>query len=130
MSQFFDDAPDGLQLPPQDLPEQATQARVELRELDFSDVEDKDSLMDVIVKALELGRDFGRNWDALYDVLTDPDEQPAKLALLLSGDRHLKERSSELYEDLEGVLLDAQAEAIDQGRDLWLLSEEAEVDDE
>lgn len=130
MSQFFDDAPDGLQLPPQDLPEQATQARVELRELDFSDVEDKDSLMDVIVKALELGRDFGRNWDALYDVLTDPDEQPAKLALLLSGDGHLKERSPELYEDLEGVLLDAQAEAIDQGRDLWLLSEEAEVDDE
>ena len=80
------------------------------------------------LSGLGLTQSFGRNWDALYDVLTDPEERPARLALVLCSYEQFRQRNRKLTPELEGVLLDAQREAAGAGRQLWLLSEEPATD--
>ncbi|MDF2259191.1 barstar family protein [Streptomyces ferralitis] len=51
--------------------------------LDLQGVADKAGFMARCAEALKLPDWFGRNWDALYDCLTDPDVLPAESARLL-----------------------------------------------
>ncbi len=57
-----------------------------IRVLDLEGVKDKAGFMDRCVRDLELPDWFGRNWDALFDVLTDVSFWPdgSEQALLLS----------------------------------------------
>lgn len=128
MMQVFDQAPEGIQKAPHEPRMLAAGYQVALREVDFSEVHDKESLMLSLLRGLALTDNFGRNWDALYDVLTDPDARPARLGLLLCDFRHFCERHPHLSADLERVMLDAQRDAAAQGRQLWLLAEELESD--
>lgn len=128
MIQVFDQAPVGIQKAPHDPRILAAGYQVALREVAFSDVHDKDSLMLAMLRGLALTDNFGRNWDALYDVLTDPEARPAKLGLLLCDFEHFRRRHPRLSGELEGVMLDAQRDAAGQGRQLWLLAEELESD--
>ncbi|GGL80831.1 nuclease inhibitor [Deinococcus aerolatus] len=126
--QVFDQAPEGIQKAPHEPRMLAAGYQVALREVDFSDVHDKDSLMLAMLRGLALTDNFGRNWDALYDVLTDPDARPDRLGLLLCDFKNFRHRHPHLSGDLERVMLDAQRDVTTQGRQLWLLSEELDSD--
>jgi RNAse (barnase) inhibitor barstar len=126
--QVFDQAPEGIQKAPHEPRMLAAGYQVALREVGFSDVHDKESLMLALLRGLALTDNFGRNWDALYDVLTDPEARPAKLGLLLRDFEHFCRRHPHLSVELERVMLDAQRDAAQHGRQLWLLSEELESD--
>lgn len=128
MIQVFDQAPEGIQKAPHEPRMLAAGYQVALREVSFSDVHDKESLMLAMLRGLALTDSFGRNWDALYDVLTDSEARPAKLGLLLRDFEHFCRRHPRLAADLEGVMLDAQRGAAKEGHQLWLLSEELESD--
>jgi RNAse (barnase) inhibitor barstar len=128
MMQVFDERPGGIQRAPHEPRILAAGHQVSLREISFSEVEDKDSLMLAVLRGLALTDSFGRNWDALYDVLTDPEARPPRLALLLCDYLHFCRRHPHLSADLERVLLDAQNTLNAQGRQLWLLSEEPDSD--
>lgn len=124
----FREAPQGIQTAPHDPRIVAAGYQVSVREVDLSRVRDKESLMLAFLRGLALTESFGRNWDALYDVLTDPDARPARFALVLCDYEHFRRRHRHLGAELERVLLDAQREAAAQGRSLWLLAEERESD--
>ncbi|GBF04323.1 barstar-like nuclease inhibitor [Deinococcus aerius] len=124
----FREAPQGIQTAPHDPRIIAAGYQVSVREVDLSRVRDKESLMLAFLRGLGLSENFGRNWDALYDVLTDPDARPARFALVLCDYEHFRRRHRHLGAELERVLLDAQREAAAQGRSLWLLAEERESD--
>ncbi|GGR46198.1 nuclease inhibitor [Deinococcus seoulensis] len=126
--QVFDEAPQGIQTAPHEPRILAAGHQVSVREINFGNVHDKSSLMLAFLNGLGLRDTFGQNWDALYDVLTDPDQRPARLALLLCGYAHFRRRHPNLTRDLEQVLLDAQTEAARTDRHLWLLSEEPDSD--
>lgn len=126
MINVFGEAPRGIQVAPHDPRMIAAGYQVALREVDLSYVRDKESLMLAFLRGLGLTEQFGHNWDALYDVLTDPDARPARFALVLYDYEHFRKRHRHLNAELEGVLLDAQRDAAEQGRSLWLLAEEPE----
>ena len=128
MIHVFDEAPSGLQPAPHDPRMLAAGHQVAVREVDFGGVHDKESLMLAFLRGLGLSQTFGRNWDALFDVLTDPELRPAKSALLLCSYAHFRKKHPHLSADLERVMLDAQASAAEHGRSLWLLPEEADSD--
>lgn len=128
MIQIFDDAPAGIQAAPHDPRILAAGYQVMVREVSFGAVDDKDSLMLAFLSGLALSQSFGRNWDALHDILSDPEHWPDKLALLLCDYEHFRSRHAHLARELESVLLDAQAEAARNGRRLWLLVEEPDSD--
>ncbi len=120
---LFQTAPDGLQPAPQDARTLAAGQQITTHEVELALVEDKDNLMTALVTGLGLRSTFGHNWDALYDVLTDPAELPEKSAILLRHHEQFRQRHTRLCQQLEGVLLDAQAGNREQGRQLWLLTE-------
>ncbi|PNY80084.1 barstar family protein [Deinococcus koreensis] len=128
MIQVFDEAPNGLQPAPHDPRMLAAGHQVAVREINFRDVHDKESLMLAFLRGLGLSQTFGRNWDALYDVLTDPESRPAKSAVLLCSYASFRKKHPHLSADLERVMLDAQATAAEAGRSLWLLLEEPDSD--
>ncbi|WP_309572963.1 barstar family protein [Deinococcus sp.] len=128
MMQIFDDVPAGLQAAPHDPRIIAAGYQVMVREVSFGAVDNKDSLMLAFLSGLALTEAFGNNWDALYDMLTDPEQWSGKFALLLCDYRSFRSRHPRLSAELERVLLDAQAEATRQERRLWLLIEEADSD--
>jgi len=128
MMGVFGDAPQGIQVAPHDPRIIAAGYQVALREVDLSHVRDKESLMLAFLRGLALTEHFGRNWDALYDVLTDPEARPARFALVMCDYEHFCKRHRHLAAELEGVLLDAQRDAAAQGRSLWLLAEELDSD--
>lgn len=128
MIQVFSAAPDGLQPAPPDLRILAAGHQIGVREVGFSAVHDKDTLMLAFLSGLGLTEHFGRNWDALYDVLTDPQAMPARLALVLCDFGRFRPRHPHLGAQLEAVLLDAQRTLAAQGRDLWLLVEARDSD--
>jgi len=124
----FQEAPQGIQLAPHDPRILAAGHRVAVREVDLTGVGDKEGLMLAFLRGLGLTDHFGRNWDALYDALSDPDARPDRFALVLRDFTHFRARHRHLGPQLEQVLLDAQAEAAAQGRSLWLLAEELDSD--
>ncbi|MPY65615.1 barstar family protein [Deinococcus sp. SDU3-2] len=128
MINVFQESPQGIQTAPHDPRILAAGHQVALREVNFSEVRDKDSLMLAFLRGLALTESFGRNWDALYDVLTDPEARPERFAILLTDYAAFRTRQRQLGPYLEGVLLDAQAEVARQGRSLWLLAEETGYD--
>lgn len=128
MMQVFDTAPQGIQNAPHEPRILAAGYQVSVREINLGAVQDKTTLMLAFLNGLGLRSTFGQNWDALYDVLTDPDQCPARLALLLCDHAHFRRRHPHLNADLERVLLDAQAESARTDRHLWLLSEEPDSD--
>ena len=128
MMQIFGGPPDGLQSAPHDVRIIAAGHQVAVREVNFSTVHDKDSLMLAFLAGLGLTDRFGHNWDALYDVLTDPESTRKRLALVLYDYARFRSRRANLCAQLESVLFDAQRTAAEQDRDLWLLIEEADSD--
>ncbi|SMB91792.1 barstar family protein [Deinococcus hopiensis] len=128
MIHVFAQAPQGIQTAPHDARILAAGHQVALREVDLSQVHGKESLMLAFLRGLSLSGNFGHNWDALYDVLTDSDACPARFALVLCDYGHFRTRHRHLAAPLEGVLIDAQREAAGQGRSLWLLAEEPDSD--
>ena len=128
MINVFAEAPAGLQQAPHDIRMLAAGHQVAVREVALTGVRDKDGLMLAFLSGLGLTQSFGRNWDALYDVLTDPEGRPARFALVLCDYETFRRRNRQLSADLENVLLDAQQGAQQQGRMLWLLAEEPDSD--
>lgn len=128
MINVFGAPPQGIQTAPHDPRIVAAGYQVSVREVDLSGVRDKDGLMLAILRGLALTESFGRNWDALYDVLTDPQARPARFALVLCDYAHFRKRHKNLGAELEAVLLDAQRDATERGRSLWLLAEEPASD--
>jgi RNAse (barnase) inhibitor barstar len=128
MIQIFNAPPDGLQTAPHEPRIIAAGYQITIREIDFGAVHDKDTLMLAFLKGLALRDTFGRNWDALYDILTDSDQISARYALILCDYAHFRRRHPHLATDLEQVLLDAQTNAAQQERHLWLLIEEPDHD--
>ncbi|MVN86598.1 nuclease inhibitor [Deinococcus sp. HMF7620] len=126
--QVFNEAPSGLQVAPHEPRILAAGYQIGVREVSFGQVHDKPSLMLALMSGLAITGTFGHNWDALYDVLTDPERLPDRLALLLCSYTQFRSHHPHLSLDLETALLDAQREAAAQGRQLWLLTEEADAD--
>lgn len=123
---MFSEAPRGLQHAPHEVRLSAAGYRVAVREVGFTGVHDKASLMLSLLSGLALTDRFGRNWDALFDVLTDAGRFPERFAVLLCDYAHFRARRPTLAAQFESVLLDAQAENACQGRRLWLLVNEAD----
>lgn len=128
MINVFAEAPRGIQTAPHDPRILAAGHQVSVREVNLNAVGDKESLMLAFLRGLALTENFGRNWDALYDVLTDPDARPARFALVLCDYEHFRKHHKHLAAELERVLLDAQRDAAARGRFLWLLAEESASD--
>ncbi len=128
MIQVFDQAPARIQTAPHDPRIIAAGYQISVREINFNGVHDKDTLMVAFSQGMCLSERFGCNWDALYDVLTDPEARPAKLALILYNYVEFKRRHGKLAKELESVLLDAQTNAAENQRQLWLLAEESVID--
>ncbi|AXG97832.1 barstar family protein [Deinococcus wulumuqiensis] len=127
MINVFAAEPEGLQQAPHEIRMLAAGHQVSVREVSLAGVRDKDGLMLAFLSGLGLTQTFGRNWDALYDVLTDPEQVSGRFALVLRDYDSLR-RHRHLCAELEGVLLDAQQAAREQGRRLWLLAEEPDSD--
>jgi RNAse (barnase) inhibitor barstar len=125
---IFDEVPHGIQVAPHDPRVIAAGYQVAVREVNFGGAHDKASVMQAFHAGLGLSQAFGRNWDALYDVLSDPEVWPAKLAVMLCDYEHFRARHARLAGELEDVLLDAQAEAARQQRRLWLLTSQPDSD--
>ena len=70
---------------------------------------------------LTLNSSFGRNWDALYDVLSDPEAMPDKLALVLCDYPDFQRHHARLAAELSHVLQEAQNALAASGKALWLL---------
>ena len=124
MIQVFDEVPTGIQHAPHDYRMTAAGYQVAVREVDLSYVRDKESLMMAFLSGLGLTQSFGRNWDAMYDVLTDPEQFPGRLAVVLNDYEHFRRKNPKLCAEMEQVLLDTQKAATDEGRLLWLLAKE------
>ncbi|MBX8467390.1 barstar family protein, partial [Deinococcus sp. RIT780] len=76
MMQVFDTAPQGIQTAPHEPRILAAGHQVSVREINLGGAQDKTTLMLAFLNGLGLRSTFGQNWDALYDVLTDPDQRP------------------------------------------------------
>jgi len=74
--------------------------------LDLTGVADKAGFMEACVRALDLPEWFGRNWDALADLLGDPDWGPASPGrlLLVSGWRGYAKARPDEWEVAQEVL--------------------------
>ena len=128
MINVFAAAPQGVQPAPHEIRMLAAGHQVSVREVALGGVRDKEGLMLAFLSGLGLTQSFGRNWDALYDVLTDPEQVSGRFALVLRDYETFRQRQRKLSTELEGVLLDAQQAAQEQGRVLWLLAEEPDAD--
>jgi RNAse (barnase) inhibitor barstar len=113
-------APDGFQLAPADAQMAAIGVGASLRELDLNAVNGKAALMRQLARDLTLPTHFGRNWDALYDLLADPDTMTASV-VCLKGWTEFQARQPDLAAPLERVLLDAQAALAGADIPLWVL---------
>ncbi len=120
---IFDTAPAGIQPAPAEPRLVAAGSQVRLREVTLSHIQDKEDLMLAFANDLTLNASFGRNWDALYDVLSDPQTAPQRLALVLCDYRDFEKRRPRLAAELSKVLLDAQRALAQSGKALWLLSD-------
>jgi RNAse (barnase) inhibitor barstar len=113
--------PDGFQPMPADPVMAAAGMQASLRTLDLSAVSDRAELMQQLYVGLDLPEHFGRNWDALFDLLADP-ETMRPTAVQLVGWEHFNKHHRELAAGLKNVLLDAQMALRAAGIALWLLN--------
>ena len=113
-------APVGLQTAPADPQLTAAGIGASLRQLDLTGVDGKAELMHQLARDLTLPAHFGRNWDALYDVLSDPQAMNATI-ICLKGWTDFQARHGELAATLESVLLDAQTALAGAEIPLWVL---------
>jgi RNAse (barnase) inhibitor barstar len=112
--------PDGLQPAPADPRALADSLDATLLTLRLDGVQGRPALMQQLSHDLKLPRHFGRNWDALYDILADP-EYMEPCVVHLVGYTDFLVREHELAARLEGVLLDAQTALADSDIPLWVL---------
>jgi RNAse (barnase) inhibitor barstar len=112
--------PDGLHPAPADPRALADGLDAGLLTLQLDAVQGRPALMQQLSHDLKLPRHFGRNWDALYDILADP-EYMEPCVIHLVGWSDFLVREQELAARLEGVLLDAQTALADSDIPLWVL---------
>ncbi len=120
---LFDHPPEGIQLAPAEPRLAAAGAQVRLREVDLGRVQDQNDLMLAFANDLCISAAFGRNWNALYDVLSDPQSAPDRLALVLCDYPTFERHHAKLAAELKRVLLGAQQVLTAQGKALWVLSD-------
>ncbi len=113
--------PTGIQPAPDDLARFAETAGVTPLTLDLTRVDGRAELMSALARDLRLPAYFGRNWDALYDLLTDPDATPPAAVHLL-GWPDFQARHPQLAQALHDTLTDAQTSNAETGRALWVLA--------
>lgn len=92
----------------------------QVTELDLTGVLDKGAFMSRCIRALDLPEWFGRNWDALGDLLGDPDWGPASPGRLIvvTGWRPYARARPEEWEIAQAVM--ATASGYYQGADAAL----------
>ncbi|WP_424952282.1 barstar family protein [Deinococcus sp.] len=112
-------APDGFQQAPAD-PQMAAGLGATLRQLDLTTVDGKAELMHRLARDLTLPAHFGRNWDALYDILADPEGMKATV-ICLKGWNDFQEKHPDLAATLKNVLLDAQTALKGADIPFWIL---------
>lgn len=127
MINVFATTPSGIQPAPHDIRVLAAGYQIAVREVNLSGVRDKEALMLAFLAGLGLIQTFGRNWDALHDSLTDPEQTSDKFALMLTEYHHFKRKNSRLGKELEEVLINAQQEVAEQNRAIWILANESEL---
>jgi RNAse (barnase) inhibitor barstar len=110
----------GLEVFQGDLKMAAAAQQATLREVDLTRVDGKAELMHVLAHDLILPPHFGRNWDALYDLLSDPGNM-RDTVLCFHGWPDFARRHPELAEQFEGVLRDAQEALYPHRIGLWAL---------
>ncbi len=69
---------------------------------------ERDDLMDMLSEALGLPDWFGRNWDALRDVLRDPDLRNDVSTVVIAGASHLWREHPRMAGSLVEVWQDAE----------------------
>lgn len=127
MINVFAVSPQGIQPAPHDIRVLAAGYQIAVREVKLDQVRDKEALMLAFLAGLGLNQAFGRNWDALYDSLTDPEQISDRFALVLTDYYHFKRKNGRLSRELEEILINAQTEAAQQERLLWLLANESDL---
>lgn len=124
----FHETPSGILPASPEVRLQAAGVGATYRELDLERVEDKDHLMLALRTDLDLPEYFGNNWDALADVLSDPEQMPDAYGLGLCGLGQFQRRHPRLWHALEDALLDAQKAIAGAGKRLWILEVSADAD--
>ena len=81
--------------------------------IDGSDIADHDDLMEALARALGLPDYFGRNWDALDEVLRDPDVTIEARALVVSDATSLWREHPRMAGTLIEVWIDSAPEGVD-----------------
>ncbi|MBO4330245.1 MAG: barstar family protein [Rhodocyclaceae bacterium] len=101
----------------------AHRQRYHLAEIDCEGCTDKTQLLALTARQMRLPEYFGRNWDALYDCLTDPAALPIAPGhvLLFTRTQTLRQHAPEALATLREVCADAAEEARAQmpPRPLW-----------
>ena len=101
----------------------AHRQRYHLAEIDCEGCTDKAQLLALTARQMRLPEYFGRNWDALYDCLTDPAALPIAPGhvLLFTRTQTLRQRAPEALAMLREVCAEAAEEAATQTppRPLW-----------
>jgi len=74
-------------------------------EIDLADVATVDDLHNLMMQRLEFPHYYGKNWDAFWDVITEPERLPHKLTL--RGWADFQQRLAEAAGQLRECLQDA-----------------------
>lgn len=110
--------PDGFQPTPADPVMAAAGVQASLRTIDLRAAVDRAALMRQLSVGLDLPSYFGRNWDALYDLLIET-TQPTAVQIL--GWEYFQGHHRELAGQLKTVLIDAQDALAAADIRLWVL---------
>lgn len=97
---------------PREIRNEARRNSLHLVEIDLTGCRDKKSAMQRLSDTLSLPASFGRNWDALLDVLRDlqVDNNEQNLILMVLGADLLRRNTPEDYEILRTILEEWSAE--------------------
>ena len=110
--------PDGFQHAPADPVMAAAGVQASLRTIDLKAADGRAELMQQLSVGLDLPSYFGRNWDALYDLLAQT-TQPTAIQIL--GWKDFQKHHRELARQLKSVLIDAQNTLAAANIQLWVL---------
>lgn len=95
--------------------------RVTYRSVQLRDVMSGGDAVTAFAVALPLPSGFPATFDGIRDALTDPEPFPARFCVALHGLAELRRRKRRFADELQAVLLAAQADRSAQGRELYLL---------